>query len=125
MDLFSAIKEFHSKFELEGAPQPSPLHPHLSHFRMGFLHEEVNEYKQAVRDNDLEGQLDALVDLVYVALGTAYLHGFDFNEAFRRVHEANLKKTRARNDSDSKRGSSYDVVKPEGWTVPDLSDLVR
>jgi len=36
-----------------------------------------------------------------------------------------MKKVRAATDgSDSKRGSSLDVVKPEGWIAPDLSDLV-
>jgi len=87
------------------------------------MKEELDEYRESVFVGDLEGQLDALVDLVYVALGTAYLQGFDFNEAFRRVHEANMKKVRARQKSDSKRASSYDVVKPVGWTPPDLSDL--
>jgi len=68
-------------------------------------------------------QLDALVDLAYVVLGTAFMHGFDFNEAWRRVHAANMQKVRATSPDVSKRNSSLDVVKPEGWTPPDLSDL--
>ena len=65
--------------------------------------------------------LDALVDLVYVALGTAYLHGFGpqkFNEAWRRVHEKNMEKIRAPSADHSKRGSAFDVIKPAGWTPP-------
>lgn len=123
-DLFRDITEFHTKFRLSGASKPSPLEDEMSRFRVRFLGEELVEYTSAVRQQDLEGQLDALVDLVYVALGTAYLQGFDFNEAWRRVHEANMKKVRAERPSDSKRGTSFDVVKPEGWTPPDLSDLV-
>jgi len=88
------------------------------------MNEEWQEYCDAHVVDDLEGMLDALVDLTYVVLGTAYLHGFDFNEAFRRVHEANMKKVRAEAKTDSKRGTAYDVVKPEGWTPPDLGDLV-
>lgn len=90
---------------------------------MEFMFEELQEYCDASATNDLEGMLDALVDLTYVVLGTAYLHGFDFNEAFRRVHEANMKKIRAVSKHDSKRGTSYDVVKPAGWEPADLSDL--
>lgn len=51
--------------------------------------------------------------------------GFNFREAWRRVHEANMGKVRARRAQDSTRGSVFDVVKPPGWVAPDLSDLVR
>lgn len=124
MDVFALIKEFHTKFKLEYAGKPRSLPRDLGHFRMDFMEEELSEYAHAVGHQDLEKQLDALVDLVYVAVGTAYLQGFDFNEAFKRVHEANMKKVRAVDVKDSKRRSVYDVIKPEGWTPPDLSDLV-
>lgn len=124
MNLFQAIAEFHEKYELEGSESPISLTPELSEFRIQFMNEEWQEYCDAVAVNDLEGQLDALVDLVYVALGTAYLHGFDFNEAFKRVHNANMCKVRTTRAEDSKRGSGYDVVKPTGWKPPYLKDLI-
>jgi len=133
-DLYKDIQEFHKKFKLEYDGDPRELPHKLFNFRLAFMQEELNEYRDAywfasaVPKNgkvDLEGQLDALVDLVYVAIGTAYMHGFDFNEAWRRVHEANMKKIRTQRISDSKRASEYDVVKPEGWTSPDLSDLCK
>ncbi len=129
------IKEFSEKFALTYDGPPRELPTGLSKFRKEFLEEEVEEYSRATmlpyyeetpeqRTDRLADQLDALVDLVYVALGTAYLHGFNFGEAWRRVHEANMKKVRVEVKEDSKRGSTYDVVKPEGWTPPDLRDLV-
>ena len=124
MNLFAAIEEFHTKFELPKAETPTFLPKEVSSFRVGFMNEELDEYVDALALHDMEMALDALVDLVYVVLGTAYLHGFDFNEAFRRVHEANMKKVRVKNAGESKRGSTYDVRKPEGWTPADLSDLV-
>lgn len=120
-DLVKDIVQFHQKFDLNSPDKPSQLSTELLKFRIKFMREELNEY---VKSSGLEGKLDALVDLVYVAIGTAYLHGFDFNEAWRRVHEANMKKVRAQSADESKRGTSFDVVKPEGWTAPDLSDLV-
>ncbi len=73
----------------------------------------------------LAKKFDALIDLVYVALGTAYLHGFPFDLGWRRVHEANMKKVRATNAAQSARNSTHDVVKPPGWTAPTLDDLVK
>ena len=124
MNIFELIKEFHTKFGLEYNDKPRALPRDLRNFRIDFMEEELTEYAVSAANGDKHGQLDALVDLVYVAVGTAYLHGFDFNEAFKRVHEANMKKVRATSFRDSKRGSVYDVVKPEGWTAPDLTDLV-
>lgn len=96
----------------------------LATFRVTFLVEELLEYCEAARRYDLAGQLDALVDLIYVACGTAVFQGFPLNAAWERVHAANLRKVPALVRSDSKRGSVYDVVKPDGWVAPDLRDLV-
>jgi predicted HAD superfamily Cof-like phosphohydrolase len=140
-DLMADIREFHEKYELQYAGLPRRLEPDLHDFRAKFLEEELTEYREsatslhAIMTDEghdpravvahLEDQLDALVDLVYVAIGTAYLHGFDFNEAWARVHRANMSKVRVENVSDSKRGSTYDVVKPPGWKPPSHKDLVE
>jgi len=115
------IKEFHEKFGLNYAGPPRHLPLDLERFRTEFMKEEIIEYEGRVV---LVDKLDALVDLVYVAMGTAYLHGFDFDEAFRRVHEANMKKKRSISTILYGRGSGWDVVKPEGWEPPYLDDLV-
>jgi predicted HAD superfamily Cof-like phosphohydrolase len=121
--MYDDIRKFHEKFGLDYKGPPREIAGALEDFRARFMQEELDEFCDA---ESLEKKLDALVDLVYVALGTAYLYGFDFDEAWRRVHEANMKKVRAQPDgSDSARQSMYDVVKPAGWTAPDLSDLTR
>lgn len=141
------IAEFHKKFGLEYDGRSRALPVELGHFRTLFMEEELKEYifhrdvllqlfgdersnrlDEADITFHLEGQLDALVDLVYVALGTAYLHGFGpqkFNEAWRRVHEKNMEKMRAPSADHSKRGSAFDVIKPPGWTPPKHTDLVE
>lgn len=138
-NLMGDMKEFHEKFGLEYDGPPRALPVRLADFRENFMNEELMEYGEhmasveiAIEEKDhadvthhLEHMLDALVDLVYVAVGTAYLHGFDFDEAWRRVHEANMKKERARRAGDSKRGSTFDVIKPPGWEPPSHKDLVE
>lgn len=138
MGMFEDIKEFHRKFGLEYKGPSRQLPEDLQAFREGFIQEEFEEYILAIRKMECTkgvnfrkeylsykaDALDALVDLTYVILGLAYLHGFDFEEAWRRVHEANMAKVRAEEPKQSKRESTYDVVKPEGWQAPDHSDLV-
>lgn len=125
MRYLADVYEFHNRF---GIPQPffpRPMDPEMAEFRLKFLKEELEEYEEALKSGDLEKQLDSLVDLVYVALGTALISGFDFHAAWERVHQANMLKKRVESADESGRGSSFDVVKPDGWTPPRLSDLVK
>jgi len=119
------IARFHERFEIAYYGGPRALDKEQSQFRINFMSEELNEYIDAVVKGNMELQLDSLVDLVYVALGTAYLQGFDFNEAFRRVHLANMEKRLAVTADKSKRGYHNDVVKPEGWKPANLEDLTH
>lgn len=110
------VIEFHKKFKI----QKQPNNPKMLHARILHLHEEVVEYANACSKKDKSKQLDALVDLIYVALGTVYLtlSNRNFREAWVRVHKANLNKIRKKTNR-----SEWDVVKPKGWKEPDLSDL--
>lgn len=141
VDIMGDIKEFHQKFHLSYTQLPRVLPPEIGPFRADFMQEELDEYNDArlIAEEELklaqpdmarvahqlEHMLDAIVDLIYVAAGTGYLQGFDFDEAWRRVHAKNLMKVRVGRVEDSKRGSTFDVVKPEGWTAPCHADLVR
>ena len=116
------IEEFHDKFNHTYQDYPRPLTRNEKAFRITCLREEIREYEES---ENLEEELDALVDLVYFALGTAYRHGFDFKEAWKRVHTANMRKIRAGTASESKRGSNLDIIKPKNWKKPYLIDLVR
>jgi predicted HAD superfamily Cof-like phosphohydrolase len=118
------VRLFHEKFGLDYDGGPRFLPPDLAEFRMKFMQEELDEYKQAGEQNDLEGQFDALIDLAYVLFGTSYLHGFPFAKGWRRVQMANMTKVRVERPEDSKRGSGFDVIKPEGWQPPVLKDLL-
>lgn len=88
--------------------------------------EENTELVLAIDEGDKAEILDALVDQAYVLFGTVNAMGMRhvFDEAFMRVHHANMQKVLAPSASSSKRGSPHDIIKPEGWVKPDLSDLV-
>lgn len=121
------IKEFHTKFRQTYNGPPRDLPADLQSFRTKFMQEELREYEEeGVIPGNREKQLDALVDLVYVVLGTCELNGFDFREAWRRVHRANMSKVIANPEGDTRshRDVKFDIVKPEGWLPPNHDDLV-
>lgn len=124
MDMFKDITDFHQKFELTYEGRPRELPDDLFWFRQGFIDEEIKEYLKGWQDQNLEKQFDALIDIVYVVMGTAYMHGFNWNRGWERVHAANMSKVRAKTAEESARDSTFDVVKPEGWEPPFYGDLM-
>lgn len=118
--MLAKIKHMHQQFNIDCGALPT-FSSDERDFRVVAMQEELDEYQDAYDRHD---QLDALVDLVVFALGTAERQGFleSFEEAFDRVMTANCAKQIGRN---TKRGNfQIDLIKPSGWTAPDLSDLV-
>lgn len=107
--------------EIVGYPIPQApqcLDESRKDFRVGHIDEELKEFVEATEANDLDGAADALIDLVYVALGALVEMGVCVRPTFAEVHEANMRKVQG---ARSKRPGSqgFDAVKPEGWTPPD------
>jgi len=113
--MYKQVSQFHKKYKLD----KNPNNKKLQQARIRHMQEELNEYVYSVKKHDRVGQLDALVDLVYVALGTAYYENFKFNKAFNIVHKANMKKIRK-----STKRSKWDVVKPAGWKTPNIKECI-
>lgn len=121
------IYDFHEKFRLLYDGPPKTLEDDMLSFRVKFMQEELDEYAESAAEGDLEKQLDAIIDLVYVALGTLLLQGMlpAFSPGWRRVQDANMAKVRTERVEDSKRGSTFDVTKPEGWKAPTHADIIE
>lgn len=128
---FEDVGHFHQRFDLPCArpdrgpiARPRLLDEETFRFRLKFLKEEIEELEDAHDTRRLDKFADALVDLVYVALGTAHLAGVPFEAVWREVHAANMKKVRATSAEQSKRGSTLDVVKPPSWQPPDVARVL-
>lgn len=130
MSEFGDVGEFHTKFRLhnmsQSVPGPQAWNPELIEFRRKFLHEELEEFEEGVTEQDHVKMADALIDLVYVAMGTAHLLGYPWHQLWGDVQRANMQKVRSTGDDDerSKRGSEYDVVKPAGWQGPRTKEIL-
>jgi predicted HAD superfamily Cof-like phosphohydrolase len=103
---------------------PRPLPPEVEEFRLKFVYEELEEYERAIDEGDLAKQFDALLDAVYVLVGNAIIQGLPWHAGWDEVQRSNMSKKRAERADESKRGTTYDVVKPPGWQAPALEELL-
>ena len=125
VDLIDDINRFHRKFGFKKTDKPSiPDDPELVNFRTSFLIEELAEYTNAITQKNKAEVLDALVDIVYIALGTAWLFNLPFEKAWKEVQRANMEKIRAK-DTTGKRGTKFDVIKPKNWKPPNIERIVE
>lgn len=125
MNMFAAVYAFQKKMGFPMPERSTELPREVFEFRARFLDEELQELLVAYEEHDLEKQFDALLDIVYVALGTALLMGlWSWDTGFKRVHDANMKKEPGRKESRPGSLPGYDCRKPDGWQAPVLRDLV-
>jgi predicted HAD superfamily Cof-like phosphohydrolase len=79
--------------------------------------EETQELIEAWEKKDFNGQLDAIIDLVYFALGFSVKMGVkpeQFYQAWKNVQLSNMNKKKGNKG----RGSDVDAIKPKGWKDP-------
>lgn len=105
------------------------LSPEVAEFRLKFLREELRELEESLQSGDLVGSFDALLDIAVVLKGTAALMNISprtWAQGFKEVQRANMSKERVSSAGESKRGSSLDLRKPEGWVSPEgeLAELL-
>lgn len=141
MKHWNDVFDFHAKFDLPRNTSPTELSANKLRDRAAFLIEELIEFADAAnltitcykndgrvtydesRSNvpaDYYAQADALIDLVYVALGTAVMMGLPWDALWDDVHAANMRKVKGM----SKRGMEDDVTKPIGWRGPQTKKII-
>jgi len=87
-------------------------------FRIGMMQEELDETKQAFKDNNPEEMVDGIIDLCVFAIGTLEVFGVDANKAWDEVYKANMSKEVGIKEGRPNPLGLPDLVKPEGWTGP-------
>lgn len=117
---FNAIQDevqgFTDRFKLPCSVGPGFPNPKALDVRVKKLEEEVKELRDAVAAGDLAEVVDACVDIIYVTLGVLCQLGVKGGSVWAAVCLANAKKIC---------GPNYSVVKPHGWTTPDVEACLR
>ena len=87
------------------------------------IEEEFKEFNEAVAAGDRVEQLDALLDILVVTIGAIHSGGFDGELGWKEVMATNFAKIDKDTGKVRKREDGK-VLKPLGWTAPDLKPYV-
>ena len=91
-------------------------------FRVKFIEEELSELKSAIEQRDKSEVVDAIIDIIVVAIGTLHLFDVDIHKAWDEVLKTNLMKKVGEKDTRKNNFGFPDLIKPEGWISPTHSD---
>jgi predicted HAD superfamily Cof-like phosphohydrolase len=91
---------------------------------LDLMDEEWRELKSALLMENRVEQLDALLDFIVVTIGAVHSGGFDGEGAWKEVMRTNLAKIDRETGKVRKREDGK-VLKPVGWTPPNLEPHVK
>ena len=91
---------------------------------INLIEEEFKELKEAIAAGDLVEQLDALEDILVVTIGAIHSAGMDGEGGWKEVMRTNFAKIDKETGKVRKREDGK-VLKPIGWTPPDLKPYVK
>ncbi len=108
-----AVSDFHRAFGHPVSEIPQLLSPQRAQDRCAWMRDELDEFLGA---SDIVGQADAMIDLIYFALGTLVEIGVDGQELFMLVHRANMAKLPEQGPPLLRKDGK--VMKPDVWIDP-------
>ncbi|MFE0627322.1 MazG nucleotide pyrophosphohydrolase domain-containing protein [Streptomyces sp. NPDC058864] len=117
------VREFHTAFGLDARPRPTEITPAYAAHRQDLLAEEVAEVAEASATGPLDHLAHELADVVYVAYGTALVHGIDLDEVIAEIHRANMSKLGP--DGRPTLRADGKVLKGEHYRAPDVAAVLR
>lgn len=117
------VLEFHEKYKMRITSTPTLDIP-TKEMRYSLIAEEVEEYREALNNNDLVEVADALADLVYVAYGAAIEHGIDLDAVIEEVHRSNLSKLHHETGEPIYREDGK-VLKGENFEPPNVEKVLK
>ncbi len=114
------VKDFHKAFNIQinnfptlNVDQNTPI------LRCNLIQEELNEFKEAMKNSNIFEIADALADLLYVVYGAAVTYGIDIEPVFQEVHRSNMTKIGGHKRKDGK------WMKPDTYEPPNLLPIIH
>ncbi len=123
MTNFQKVKKFMETFGQEVKSSPSFSSEKINKLRYNLIKEELDEFKNALENDDLLEAADALTDILYVTYGAGHAFGIDLDACFQEVQSSNMSKLGENgkpiyNDQGK-------VMKGPNYFKPDLSKFIK
>ena len=110
------VKLFHEKFNHPVSEHPRKMEYDRAKKRYNWMKEEIDEFLEAVEEGDLVEQADAMIDVMYFALGTLVEMGIKPDKLFEIVQRANMNKLWE--DGKPHYNAEGKTIKPVTWKDP-------
>ena len=94
----------------------------INKLRISLIQEELDELKQAIRDNNIKEVADALTDILYVTYGAGHAFGINLDQCFDEVQNSNMSKLG--NDGKPIYNDQGKVMKGPNYFKPDLNKFI-
>ena len=123
MTNFEKVGLFMTTFGQEVKNKPNLSSEKINNLRISLINEELEEFKEAIKNNDLKEAIDALTDILYVTYGAGHAFGVNLDECFNEVQRSNMSKL----DEDGKPiyNEAGKVMKGPSYFKPDLSKFIK
>ncbi len=107
------VREFQLKFGHPVAEKPTQMNAERALKRYHWMLEEINEFLEA---DEIVEQADAMIDVIYFALGTLVEMGIRPDNLFQIVQDANMSKLWP--DGKPHYNEEGKTIKPSTWEDP-------
>ena len=122
MSNFKDVKTFMETYGQEIKNKSEFPNNKILKLRVDLIQEELDELKEAIKENDIVEVADALTDILYVTYGAGHSFGINLDKCFAEVQRSNMSKL----GSDNK--PIYDnngkVMKGPNYFQPNLKNIL-
>ena len=123
MSIFHKVKAFMNTYGQDVNENASFPDDTVVQLRVDLIEEELNELKEAIKNNDLVEVADALTDILYVTYGAGHSFGVDLDKCFDEVQRSNMSKLGE--DGNPIYNESGKVMKGPNYSAPDLKKIIE
>ena len=110
-------------FGQEVKTEPGLSSEKINKLRISLINEELEEFKEAIKNNDLKEAIDALTDILYVTYGAGHAFGVNLDKCFDEVQQSNMSKLGK--DDKPIYNEAGKVMKGPNYFKPDLTKFIK
>ena len=123
MTNFEKVKQFMITFGQEVKDKPEFPNDKIVDLRIKLIEEELQELKDAIKENNLIEVADALTDILVVTYGAGIAFGINLDKCFEEVHRSNMSKLSA--EGKPIYNEYGKVMKGPNYSKPNLKQFIE